>query len=445
MKKYFVLIVLLIAFYLPSHAELADTIWTHQVPGEITSVKFSLDGKYIYAGSNQNIIAKIEVATNQTIKTYTTENTHLQNFRSMDLSKDGKFLLVASDTVLILMDAETGEYIRNYELPVNQGQNSYESKGIASVSLSYNNKYCGVVLTGVHQLTPKFLPLGSVICWELETGKLALNMVEGTFLASYFSFSPTENNFVVGYVSPNQNNKVPINLFEVGSWKLLKQFEGHTFSMKGLKFSKDGNYLASWGDRDDIVKIWDVKNKALKQNINNDKHLIYGVQDIGFLSNNSIIISAENLINSKLSFEFILLNLDKQNKSTISFIPEEYTRAILDVYTANNKNNLLTANLGILTLLNLDKTLDVQTDNNQPPIVLFPNPTTKELIITLPEVNNILVNYRIINSSGNEVMKRSITIQNNTMNINVSSLVRGSYILNLNTNNIIKSFNFIIQ
>ncbi|MCX6145880.1 MAG: hypothetical protein NTW25_01330, partial [Candidatus Kapabacteria bacterium] len=165
----------------------------------------------------------------------------------------------------------------------------------------------------------------------------------------------------------NQNNKVPIELYEVGTWKLLKQFEGQFFSINGLKFSKDGNYLATWSNSGEVILIWDLNTLALKHNINGVKNLITGVFDVCFLNDSTIIANANNVIDTQRIWGSILINLNKQTKTVIAD-----GGGGIDLSILNSMTLLVTANYTGITLYNLDKTLDVQSDIQPQPIILYP-------------------------------------------------------------------------
>ncbi|MCX6146973.1 MAG: hypothetical protein NTW25_06940 [Candidatus Kapabacteria bacterium] len=98
MKKYFVLILLIVALYLPLSAELSDTIWTHPLLGNVINVKFSPDGKYIYEANQTKVISKIDAVTNKIVTEYNTPF----GVYNMDLSQDGNYILACGDTTLFL-------------------------------------------------------------------------------------------------------------------------------------------------------------------------------------------------------------------------------------------------------------------------------------------------------------------------------------------------------
>jgi WD40 repeat protein len=422
-KSLFLFFALLFAGFSSSQAELADTIWTHPIAGEVKNVKFSFDGKYIYAGNNSQI-TKIDAVTNQEVYKILIPTT----LTGMDLSQDGKIIAVACDTTLEVFDTETGEKLHTLFYPLNTGANRYRiTQEIKSVSISYDNTFIGVVFNGGAMDNKA---QSTIAIWELQTGKLVLNSIERNLYYQYFAFSPTENKYAVGFANPNQNKKVPIEIYEVGTWKLLKQFEGHTEILNGLKFSKDGNYLSSWSNSEpsEKFKIWDMNTLAIKPNTY-AKYSIANIWDICFLNDSALIASAGAVI-----------NLDKQTKSTIDDI--NVGSSLLDVPRINTQNLLIAGNYGGMTLYKLDKTLDVKLINSTP-IILYPNPVNKELTVSLPETNNVLVNYRIMNNIGQEILHSSSIMQNNTLKINVSSLPIGSYILNLNLNNTQHSIKFV--
>ncbi|MCX6148220.1 MAG: T9SS type A sorting domain-containing protein [Candidatus Kapabacteria bacterium] len=436
MKKYFVLILLLLAFYLPSHAETSDTIWTHYINGYEQGVKFSPEGKYVYAVSS-GYVTKIEVETNKTINVFNPKIT----IHSMDLSQDGKYLLLSGDTALVIVNAESGEIFKTFVYPfyLALDKDDYITIHIKTVSFSYDGKYCGIVYNGGNPFTKT--NHSNLIVWDVGTGKVVLNRNDDNLVFESLVFSPTENIFAVKYGHPNQNNKVPIDVYELGTWKLLKQFEGHVFETNGIKFSKNGNFLASWGNNEpsEKFKIWDMNTLAIKPNTY-AKYSIASIWDLCFLNDSTLIASAEILINSQLRWEFIKINLVKQTKTLIAD-----GQAGIDINSLNSKNLLVTGNYTGVTLLNLDKTLDVISETHQPPIIIYPNPVTKELTVTLSESNNTIINYRIINSTGQIIQNMTSFIQNNTLKVNVSNITNGSYILNLQYSNNSLSYNFIVK
>ncbi len=431
MKKFFVFMIIVLSFSILK-AELSDTIWTHPLWGIIKAVKFSPDGKYIYAGSDKNWITKIDAVTNKEIYGINTP----ADFMSMDLSKDGKYiLLTASKDTVLLINAEDKALIRQFIIPAGT-----ELKGLPqNASISYDSKYCSITY---HRSLPNFKSKISILVWELETGKLIKDIDASNPGADFLKFSPRENIFAVGNYK-GDNGKATIDIYSTETWDILYTLGGHTVNLEGINFSPDGNYLASWSSADDsnLIKVWDIKNRKLNQNINGIDYRIAEVWDACFLNNNSIIASSETLINLKLRFEFILINLDKQTKTVIDELKSGYS---CDINILNSKSLLACANYGGATLYNLANTLDVPIDN-QKPITLYPNPATKELNVSLQNINNTPVVYRIINSIGQEILHNSSFVQNNLLRINVASLPKGSYILNLQYNNTSKSFNFIIQ
>ncbi|MCX6145881.1 MAG: hypothetical protein NTW25_01335, partial [Candidatus Kapabacteria bacterium] len=180
---------MLLTCYTNSQAETSDTIWTHPIAGNVISVKFSPDGNYVYSGSTSNIVTKIDVVTNKVLKAFDAP----KNLHSMDLSQDGKFLLLSGDTALVIVNAESGEIFKTFVYPfyLAPDKDDYITIHIKSVSFSYDGKYCGIVYNGGNPQTKT--NHSNLIVWELETGKVVLNRKDGNLIFESLLFSPTEN------------------------------------------------------------------------------------------------------------------------------------------------------------------------------------------------------------------------------------------------------------
>lgn len=69
-----------------------------------------------------------------------------------------------------------------------------------------------------------------------------------------------------------------IRIFELGTWRLLREFMAHEQATFTLKYAPDGSYLIS-GGRDAHLKIWNTSDYTLKQDI--AAHL-FTINDLAF-------------------------------------------------------------------------------------------------------------------------------------------------------------------
>jgi DNA-binding beta-propeller fold protein YncE len=205
MKKYFVLFIALILIgYTRSFAELADTIWTHKVPRDVINVRFSPDGKYIYAGSTKrngfeldtNRITKIDAVTNKEVYKIPIPTT----LTRMVLSQDGKYIIFAYDTLVKVYNTETKEELKTFILPMLSGNNRYSSiPALVGLSISFDNKYLGAVCGGGNiNPNPKDRAQSNLVIWNFETGKEVYGNIESEYFYDSFSFSPTEDKYAIG-------------------------------------------------------------------------------------------------------------------------------------------------------------------------------------------------------------------------------------------------------
>ncbi len=72
----------------------------------------------------------------------------------------------------------------------------------------------------------------------------------GTVLS--VAFSPDGQYLAVGTAGGSS-----VQLIDIGSWRVVRTFEGHTGSVSSVAFSPDGRLLAS-GSEDKTIKLWYV-------------------------------------------------------------------------------------------------------------------------------------------------------------------------------------------
>ncbi len=237
----------------------------------ILSVAFSLDGRYLAAGSANEEIRLWHVADWQPFMTL---QGHTDWVRSVTFSPDGRLLASSSEDQTI----KISEFASGRCLTTLQEHASWER----SVAFSPNSTMlttggmdqtvkiwevasgrCLAVLGG-HEgriYSVAFSPNGqslasgsedqTVKIWEVASGRCLTTSSEHTNLVRSVAFSPD------GLWLASGSNDQTVRVWETKSGKCLQVLRGHTNWVKSVAFSSDGNLLAS-GSSNQLINLWEV-------------------------------------------------------------------------------------------------------------------------------------------------------------------------------------------
>jgi WD40 repeat protein len=162
-------------------------------------------------------------------------------FGLQTFSPDESIVAVSSPDALInVCDTATGEVQKRLGKPPESAP-GFNRQGLLNLAFSSDNKMLAYLSS-----------LDNVIhVWELTTGKERLRLPPGEQGRGQvkFAWSPDGRTLAVG------DRK--IQLIEVATGKLRREYEGHQGAILALAFSPDGGLLAS-GSADTTVLVWDV-------------------------------------------------------------------------------------------------------------------------------------------------------------------------------------------
>jgi WD40 repeat protein len=277
----------------------------------IESVAFHPNGTQLIAGSQDGIVREWDFHNPQPIQTFAG---HQLSAWSVEYSPDGRSIVSGSgDSTVKLWNAANGDLVKTFS--VQQGdvwkvKFSPDGQLIAGVAAN-----TGVCLWSVHgellatlsmvdsmvrsiDFSPdsQFLATGSFdACWRLwdvQTSKMLgcygghTNWIwdvvfspDGRSLASCSSDLTVRMWACPAIVEGSRNEQLALSVAvgvaspsgemsrgDVATGSLLKTFEGHTLEVFSVKFSPNGQYLAT-GSADRTIKIWDIETGQILQTL----------------------------------------------------------------------------------------------------------------------------------------------------------------------------------
>lgn len=217
-----------------------QAIALHGHTNTVDSVKFSLDGDYLFSASWDGTIRRWDLDDGQEIQRYKlpyARGSAPPRVYMIDLLPNGKQFVSASEDALIrLWDIESGEVIREYSGhadPVNGVQVSADGKLLVSASGGW----------GRNDLTVRL--------WDVESGE-QLRIFEGHgHIVNYARLAPN-NEFII-----STSWDKTVRMWDVESGEEIRQFVGHAGNTFGIAITEDSATLLTTSS-DTSVRMWDV-------------------------------------------------------------------------------------------------------------------------------------------------------------------------------------------
>ena len=208
----------------------------------VTSVAFSLDGKYVLTGSKDHTARVWEVATRKEIA----RMTHSGIVSSLALSPDGKHVASGGEITARVWEASTGKEIarithENFRhlITFDLGVKGYHSR-VTSLIFSVDGKY--IVSEGSDR---------TVRVWEATTGKEVAHIIPNTRNVDAVAFSPDGKYVVLGSIYGM------IDVWEAHTGKEVTHMNHGGINIYSLAFSPDGKYIVSGGN-DKTARVWEA-------------------------------------------------------------------------------------------------------------------------------------------------------------------------------------------
>jgi WD40 repeat protein len=208
-------------------------ILSHSFGATVRDVRFSPDGQYLAAGSNDKSLRLWKSYDNGlTFARLFKLNEHTAEVRAIAFSKDGKFLASAGeDKTIKLWNPFTGTLVHSFD--------STHQSGIFSLAFAENDTLAsGSWDNRIH-------------LWNIRQGaiKRTLEGHQGAVWALEFSaYEP---------ILASGANDNTVGLWNADSGEQIHTFEGHRNGVFCLAFSHDGTVLAT-GSWDETIRLWNL-------------------------------------------------------------------------------------------------------------------------------------------------------------------------------------------
>jgi WD40 repeat protein/ABC-type dipeptide/oligopeptide/nickel transport system ATPase subunit len=280
----------------------------------IESVVFHPAGDKLLTGSQDGIVREWDLQTQQTIQTFTR---HQSCIWSVDYSPDGCSVVSGgADSTVKLWNARTGNLVQTFSAQsgdVWRVQFSPDGRFIAGVGMDGTRVYLWrstgelfATLIGHHNIVRSlaFSPDSQLLAtgsfdsywrlWDVATGKLLgcyaghTNWIWDIAFSPVRGASPGENGRVIATCSADRTIRLwaypvggasPLAIRsrgDVATGKLLQTFEGHSNEVVAVKFSPNGQYLAT-ASSDRTIKIWDIQTGQVAQTLTGHRDRVLSI------------------------------------------------------------------------------------------------------------------------------------------------------------------------
>ncbi|MFH1050668.1 MAG: T9SS type A sorting domain-containing protein [bacterium] len=333
--------------------DLPDTVWTKtfQNPISINCVKFSPDGQYIFAGTN-NIILQIETATGNIFRTL---SGHKWKVLNLDFSPTGDTIISSgADYTIRLWKYSTGDsiYSFKYDIPdsldIQLGEKAYitpDGKRIISLTNCYGDNY------------------DNVYVFDILTKEL-IGRAGNYYGANKLSISADGKYFAIA-AYPNQ-----VALYDLNTYELIKVLGSHESELNDIAFSPDGKMVASCGE-DWRIYVWDTETRELIHEFGSNTH----VKNVVFSNDSKFIIWSDG------GGDYTMQVWSIDNKEKVYQYPFS---GFTDIDISYN-DLLVTTSSQRISLLNPKWSVNDIEDfyYQENALIIFPNPASEYIEITV--------------------------------------------------------------
>jgi len=220
------------------------TVKLWDIPTGEMLTSFWHSGVVTAVGFTANSRAVVGVSSDRGMKLwniYTGELLHTMNgTQPIAFGADGLRMAASGGTRYIrLWNVAQGQLLKNLSIP-----NTNNNQGIEAIAFSQDGQTIAHVMRGENQ----------ILVWDVETWEVRHTLEKHTEVVKAIAISPD------GKILASSSEDGKINLWDVGSGKLLRSIKGYG----AMVFSPDSQQLVSVGE-DNMIQLWEIYGAAIEQ------------------------------------------------------------------------------------------------------------------------------------------------------------------------------------
>ena len=241
--------------------------------GQVFSVAFSPDGRFVLTGSNDKTARLWETATGHEVQRFKKDD--LLGVTSIAFSPDGRFVLTGSyDDNTRLWEVSTGQMVRQITKSTNELA-FVPTRTIAFSPVAFSPDGRFVLTGGKSYETAAWL-------WDTATGRELRQFVGHTEPVDSVAFSPDGRFVLTGSYDKSAR------LWETATGSEIQRFEGHTGIVDSVAFSPDGSYVLT-GSQDTTARLWETATGREVKRFEGNMSI---VDSIAFSPDGQLVLSA---------------------------------------------------------------------------------------------------------------------------------------------------------
>ncbi|NEQ36878.1 MAG: hypothetical protein F6K40_11555 [Okeania sp. SIO3I5] len=201
--------------------------------GVVTAVGFTADSRGVVGVSSDRGMKLWNIYTGELLHT-------MNGSQPIAFGADGLRMAASGGTRYIrLWNVAQGQLLKNLSIP-----NTNNNQGIEAIAFSQDGQTIAHVMRGENQ----------ILVWDVETWEVRHTLEKHSEAVKAIAISPD------GKILASSSEDGKINLWDVGSGKLLRSIKGYG----AMVFSPDSQQLVSVGE-DDMIQLWQIYGEAIEQ------------------------------------------------------------------------------------------------------------------------------------------------------------------------------------